>query len=515
MVLDVGCANILACHHNLFLGTVAPVVPRRPDLLPMVERALQGDIIGNFLLTEVGHGLDIGNIETTATRVPDGYILHTPHGAAAKFMPPTGPFAPKIAAVFAKLIIDNKDLGIHPFLVKTSDEQGMCKGITSTLLPPRSGTSPLDYSITTFNRVKLPLSAFLGKSEDAYAHEHNLLNQYVSRTIVGQVSMSLVALTGAKMSACVGVDYSFRRHVQGKGPQKVPVMFFRTQQLPMLYCTAVAYVLDAWVPRALEEFTSPHLSALVRQGLAVVFKTTVCRFAITYYREVSERLGAQGTFGHNIVSQIEMDMRGLVIAEGDLTVLSIRLFSHLLQKQYVLPPPSRSDSILYQHSAGVYAQCEELLASFPRGHRDPRFNDLVLPQCEKGVLALGCAHAHACAVDAGVPKPLIELFECAAIKLDSTWYSEHISLIEMARLHKEDKAVHAALPYIREYTDGLNVRQAVTAPIVSDEAWEKWVRDVIQLKSYDGVGNQDMSGARTVSIGTSGISSAISMKGRL
>jgi len=86
MVLDVGCANILACHHNLFLGTVAPVVPRRPDLLPMVERALQGDIIGNFLLTEVGHGLDIGNIETTATRVADGYILHTPHGTAAKYV---------------------------------------------------------------------------------------------------------------------------------------------------------------------------------------------------------------------------------------------------------------------------------------------------------------------------------------------------------------------------------------------------------------------------------------------
>jgi len=110
---------------------------------------------------------------------------------------------------------------------------------------------------------------------------------------------------------------------------------------------------------------------------------------------------------------------------------------------------------------------------------------------------------------------LIELFECAAIKLDSTWYSEHIGLTEMTRLHKEDKAVHAALPYIREYTDGLNVRQAVTAPIVSDEAWETWVRDVIQLNSYDGVGNQDMSGARTASIGTSGISSAISMKGRL
>ena len=38
-----------------------------------------------FLLSEVGHGLDAPNLETTATLLPNGeFDLHTPRPAAAK-----------------------------------------------------------------------------------------------------------------------------------------------------------------------------------------------------------------------------------------------------------------------------------------------------------------------------------------------------------------------------------------------------------------------------------------------
>ncbi|OBZ66992.1 hypothetical protein A0H81_12978 [Grifola frondosa] len=44
---------------------------------------------GQFLMTELGHGLDIGNIETTATLLPSGeFLLNSPTPQAAKFMPP-------------------------------------------------------------------------------------------------------------------------------------------------------------------------------------------------------------------------------------------------------------------------------------------------------------------------------------------------------------------------------------------------------------------------------------------
>lgn len=44
---------------------------------------------GQFLMTEVGHGLDIGNLETTATLLHTGeFILNTPCPSAAKYVAP-------------------------------------------------------------------------------------------------------------------------------------------------------------------------------------------------------------------------------------------------------------------------------------------------------------------------------------------------------------------------------------------------------------------------------------------
>lgn len=79
-----GASNIIVWHVNLFHGTLAPLLRRRPDLQPIIERTLKGDLMGKWLLSEVAHGLDVTNIETTATKVSDGFILHTPHPRAAK-----------------------------------------------------------------------------------------------------------------------------------------------------------------------------------------------------------------------------------------------------------------------------------------------------------------------------------------------------------------------------------------------------------------------------------------------
>lgn len=62
------------------------MLPQRPDLKPIIERGLRCDLFGNMLLSEVGHGLDILSIETTATKVAGGFILNTPHPNAAKFV---------------------------------------------------------------------------------------------------------------------------------------------------------------------------------------------------------------------------------------------------------------------------------------------------------------------------------------------------------------------------------------------------------------------------------------------
>lgn len=62
--------------------------------------------------TDVGHGLDTRNIESTATLSPDRTLfdLHLPSAAAAGSMPPATPLegVPQVAVVFARSVVDGR-----------------------------------------------------------------------------------------------------------------------------------------------------------------------------------------------------------------------------------------------------------------------------------------------------------------------------------------------------------------------------------------------------------------------
>ena len=81
---DIAMFTILAAHVGLTIGTLSRHLKRRSDFRPLVERLLRFDTVGIYLLSERGHGLDAFNIETTATRTADGFILNTPREEAAK-----------------------------------------------------------------------------------------------------------------------------------------------------------------------------------------------------------------------------------------------------------------------------------------------------------------------------------------------------------------------------------------------------------------------------------------------
>lgn len=76
--------TILAAHVGLTIGTLSRHMKRRPDFKSLMESLLRFDTVGIYLLSERGHGLDAFNIETTATKTPDGFVLHTPREEASK-----------------------------------------------------------------------------------------------------------------------------------------------------------------------------------------------------------------------------------------------------------------------------------------------------------------------------------------------------------------------------------------------------------------------------------------------
>lgn len=167
-----------------------------------------------------------------------------------------------------------------------------------------------------------------------------------------------------------------------------------------------------------------------------------------------------------------MDVHGAVIAEGDVLALCIRLWSELVLQRYALPlpPPTSSlsarlaHSILTEHTSGITA--------LPGGHRGPLSESYLLPSAERGILAIGHASAYAAARAAGVPRPLLDLYECGVMRGYSAWFSEEAGVPHKMQRQREVDALRAAVPDLEVYVERFGVGGAVRAAIVDDRTWK-------------------------------------------
>ncbi|PCH36486.1 hypothetical protein WOLCODRAFT_82207 [Wolfiporia cocos MD-104 SS10] len=480
VVLYNGAYTLLTIQFNLAAGTLAPFVEHRPELRPLMDQILNFDISAQYLLTEVGHGLDAPHLETIATLRPNGeFDLHTPNINACKYMPPTGPLAglPRVGIVFARLMVGGEDRSIRPFVVPLCDDRQMCKGVSSRLLPRRGGVQFVDHAVTSFDHVRLPSAALLGSLAKPADLRKNFL-KCTWRVSVGSLLVSVFSVPCLAVNAYVTARYSLWRTVTGANGARVPIMSFRTQQLPIMHAIAQCYVLRPYAEEAVRLYADTSIDQNVRSGIAAAAKASMTEHAWSSMAALTERVGAHGLFEHNYILQTELTLRGIRIAEGDVTALSIRLASELLLSRYEMPKSRHPCCLLARHEAGVIAECRALLDRFDGRHRDTNFSRAFLPRCVPLVQAIGHRMAYEAALDAKVSQPLLDLYEAKAITLDPGWYIELGRLPRYMQLEMEGKAVDAAMQHLEEYLGGLHAEPYAAAPILTQRSWEEFLVDL-------------------------------------
>ncbi|KAF4534702.1 Acyl- oxidase protein [Lasiodiplodia theobromae] len=497
-------STLLSIHWNLCIGTLAHYTSsnRRPDLHPLLARLLRFDQIGQFLLTEMGHGLDAAHLETTATLQSDGsFSLHTPRMAAAKFMPPTTPEAGVAAGavVFARLVVGGEDRGVRPFWVELHDGTCMAEGVTSIKLPRRAGAAAVDHAVTVFTHKRLPPGAMLDNSDGvaaAFARPENPKKHFLGllhRVAVGTMSLTMKYAADLRQAAYIAGRYSQRRTVTGPKGQKVRIIEFRTQQRPILHALAQAAVFEAGAKYCAELFTKAK-DHRVKHGVAAAFKAGVTCMAQESLVQLADRCGAQGLFEHNGIVRAQMDMRGNSIAEGDVLALSIRLTSELLLGRYSLPPSPHPDSLPSLYSAGLLAEAAAIAAeimstpspsdstSSSSSHRSARFNASILPLAQPLVEALGwrLVHDGAAAPGSGVDPDLLALFEAGVAVRGASWFVENgVEGCESRRaiMAREERAIDRLVGRLDGLLGGLGVEGYLRGrvPILGEGEWEGFV----------------------------------------
>ncbi|PFH57598.1 hypothetical protein XA68_14805 [Ophiocordyceps unilateralis] len=489
MTADAATAVILVIHWNLCMGTIASHLKQRPDLGRLLRELEDFDTCGDFMLTEVGQGLDARNIETTATQNADGsFDLNTPRWEANKVMPPTTPLAgiPRVAVVFAQLIVDGDSRGVRPFIVRIHGEKTMMPGVTSRLMPARAGATSIDHAITTFDHVRLEASALLGdiaKPQDAY---QNFLH-HIQRVTVGSLSLSMIYIPVLRLSAYILGRYSQQRLVsQGRTTRKVPIMTFSTQHTPILTALTTASVLQVFADDTWRRFRLAK-DDRIKSALACIVKQTATHPGRQLLEEMIDRCGWRGLYPHNQIIEMTSAMRGNSIAEGDVLVLCIRLASELLLGRYAVPKAADPTTLLAQHEAGVWKEASDVLAGIRAEggtHRSDVFNARILPRARNLIQAIGDRMSYEAAVLSEKISPaMLELYETTCVLGDISWYVENLGCSRAALHSRHAAAVESLLPSLDEMLEATGAGAWATAPMLSAEEWKKWADGLTVFKA--------------------------------
>lgn len=124
-------------------------------------------------------------------------------------------------------------------------------------------------------------------------------------------------------------------------------------------------------------------------------------------------------------------------------------------------------------------------------HRAPAFDTQNLPTCLPLVTAIGHRMAYDAAVAAGVDPALVALYEVSCMKADAAWYVENAGITRVEIREMEARAVETIFPRLEEFLDALDVEPYITAPIINEE---KWTRYVEELQTFTSPGSSVYQG---------------------
>jgi len=118
------------------------------------------EILGAYAQTELGHGSNVRGLETTATydQTTQEFVLHTPTLTATKWWPGGLGKTATHCIAHARLILNGKDYGVHPFFVqlRSLHDHTSLPGITLGDIGPKVGFNSVDNGFAQFNQVRIP-----------------------------------------------------------------------------------------------------------------------------------------------------------------------------------------------------------------------------------------------------------------------------------------------------------------------------------------------------------------------
>ncbi|KAH8521318.1 hypothetical protein Peur_040028 [Populus x canadensis] len=217
--------------------------------------AYKMQIIGSYAQTELGHGSNVQGLETTATFDPetDEFVIHSPTLTSSKWWPGGLGKVSTHAIVYARLITNGQEHGVHGFIVqlRSLDDHMPIPGITIGDIGMKFGNgayNTMDNGVLTFDHIRIPRNQMLMRvlqvTREGKCVKSNVPRQLIYGTMVF-VRQTIVAdaSTALARAVCIATRYSAVRRQFGSqdGGMETQVIDYKTQQSRLFPLLASAY----------------------------------------------------------------------------------------------------------------------------------------------------------------------------------------------------------------------------------------------------------------------------------
>ncbi|KAG0236657.1 acyl-coenzyme A oxidase [Actinomortierella wolfii] len=323
---------------------------------PLAEKH---QIIGCYAQTELGHGSNLSNLETTATldRATDEWVLHSTTFEASKWWIGGLGCIATHALIQARLIIDGKDYGAHGFIVpiRSLKDHKPFPTVKVGDIGPKSygGFSKIDNGFVRFEHHRIPRENMLMRfakvtKEGEYIKPPSSKLAYGSMVLLRSYMVRGAGLTLAR-AATIATRYSTVRrqfHVPtSRRDEANPKLETQVINYPMVQARLFPIIAQTYAMLAagdnminmynsmLSELMQGDISSLAEvHAISSGLKTTCTTIAATGVEECRKLMGGHGYSYFSGISHIWSTYVPSNTYEGDNYLLTQQSARYLLKQ---------------------------------------------------------------------------------------------------------------------------------------------------------------------------------------
>ncbi|OMJ25195.1 Peroxisomal acyl-coenzyme A oxidase 1 [Smittium culicis] len=219
-----------------------------------LKPALDYRIIGCYAQTEVGHGSNIRNIETTATFIEetDEFEVNSPTLTSTKWWIGSLGISSTHACVMAQVFVKGKHIGLFPIIVpiRSLVDHKPLPGVNVGDIGPKMGYNTMDNGFLNLDKVRVPrfnlLQKYISVSRNRIVSKPQNIDPRVTYGTMVLVRANITSDTGRYLAKAITIAIrysSMRRQFGSPGQPETPVLDYPIVQYRLIPILAKTYAM--------------------------------------------------------------------------------------------------------------------------------------------------------------------------------------------------------------------------------------------------------------------------------